>query len=357
MITRGQARSFSAFRLFLLAALMPSGLACVGVGKGDGSIHGGEDRMVEAQIRLPDAEQMIDDLDRMLTANGTIGVKSPDVWGQDRLAKFRSEYETQLSEWLKTGYKGDINASIRRSETEAHGLYVGTPLNNSSAHETTAGNQTSAANSSSKSTASPSASMPAPGNPPDRTTVALEPTVVLDEHSSYLNHLNQLRRINAGDDLTDRPGYGLYLVRIPVTLSPGAKSRRGKGAIITVSAKSLMTRDTLRNTLRNAVINETVNNLTQAVAARTHDQSEPATGSAAGMFALVSFADTEIIYGSTHVSLLSTEAERQLGRELTDEPYHRSARIAEWLRGELEASYHLLEEAATPARSGKRVAA
>ena len=122
MITRGQARSFSAFRLLLLAALMPSGLACVGVGQGDGSIHGGENRMVEAQIRLPDAEQMIDDLDRMLTANGTIGVKSPDVWGQDRLAKFRSEYETQLSEWLKTGYKGDINASIRRSETEAHAL-------------------------------------------------------------------------------------------------------------------------------------------------------------------------------------------------------------------------------------------
>ena len=111
MITRGQARSFSAFRLLLLAALMPSGLACLGVGQGDGSIHGGEDRMVEAQIRLPDAEQMIDDLDRMLTANGTIGVKSPDVWGQDRLAKFRSEYETQLSEWLKTGFKGDINAS------------------------------------------------------------------------------------------------------------------------------------------------------------------------------------------------------------------------------------------------------
>ena len=278
MITRGQARSFSAFRLLLLAALMPSGLACVGVGQGDGSIHGGEDRMVEAQIRLPDAEQMIDDLDRMLTANGTIGVKSPDVWGQDRLAKFRSEYETQLSEWLKTGYKGDINASIRRSETEAHGLYVGTTPNNSSAHETTAGNQTSAANSSSKSTASPSASTPAPDSSPDRTTVALEPTVVLDEHSNYLNHLNQLRRINAGDDLTDRPGYGLYLVRIPVTLSPGPRSRRGKGAIITVSAKSLMTRDTLRNTLRNTVINETVNNLTQAIVNPPTKDGEPTSG-------------------------------------------------------------------------------
>ncbi len=312
--------------------------------------------MVEAQVRLPDAEQMIDDLDRMLTANGTIGVKSPDVWGQDRLAKFRSEYETQLSEWLKTGYKGDINASIRRSETEAHTLYVGTTPNNSSAHETTAGNQTSAANSSSKSTASPSASMPAPGNLPDRTTVALEPTVVLDEHSSYLNHLNQLRRINAGDDLTDRPGYGLYLVRIPVTLSPGPRSRRGKGAIITVSAKSLMTRDTLRNTLRSTVINETVNNLTQAIGNPPTKDGEPTSGPGAGSFSLVSYADTEVFYGPRSIALLKNEAERLLARDLADEPHHRSARVADWLRGELEASYQLLEEAATPVRGGQHVA-
>ena len=40
---------------------------------------------------------MIDELDGILTANGTISVKSPDVWGQDRLAKFRSEYESQMA--------------------------------------------------------------------------------------------------------------------------------------------------------------------------------------------------------------------------------------------------------------------
>ena len=356
MIHRGHARFFSAFRLLLLAALLPSGLACVGVGKGDGSIHGGDGKMVEEQIRLPEAEQMIDDLDRLLTANGTIGVKSPDVWGQDRLAKFRSEYETQLSEWLKTGFKGDINASIKRSETESNRLAVGASLENTTASETTGSNQTSAANALSKLTATQSASAPAPSTSPDKTAVALEPTIVLDEHSNYLNHLNQLRRINAGDDLTDRPGYGLYLVRIPVTLSPGPRSRRGKGAIITVSAKSLMSKDTLRNTLRNTVINETVNNLTQAIGTAPSKDGEPNSGPGAGSFSLVSYADTEVFYGPQSISLLKNEAERLLAKDLADEPHHRSARVADWLRGELEASYQLLEEAATPVRAGQRVA-
>ena len=76
-------------------------------------------------IRLTDAEQMVDELDRILTAYGTISVKTPDVWGQDRLAKFRSEYEAQMAAWLKVGFKGDINASVRRAESESTLVQVG----------------------------------------------------------------------------------------------------------------------------------------------------------------------------------------------------------------------------------------
>ena len=72
------------------------------------------------------------------------------------------------------------------------------------------------------------ASLPAWSGPADKAPASLESTVVLDEQSNYLNHLNQLRRVNAGDDLADRPGYGLYLVRIPVTLVAGAQKPTGQ---------------------------------------------------------------------------------------------------------------------------------
>ena len=68
---------------------------------------------------------MIDELDRIMTVYGTISVKTPDVWGQDRLAKFRSEYESQMAV-LKAGFKPEINASIRRSETKATRVQIGT---------------------------------------------------------------------------------------------------------------------------------------------------------------------------------------------------------------------------------------
>ena len=65
----------------------------------------------------------------------------------------------------------------------------------------------------------------------------------------------------------------------------------------------------------------------------------------------MAYADTELYHGAANIVLLKGEAERQLANELGDEPHHRSARIAEWLRGELESSYHLFEQAATPLKT------
>ncbi len=110
-------------RAILLAAIVSPGSGCV-TGDTGKRLLGWKEKQ-DTPIRLTDAEQMIDELDRVMTTYGTISVKTPDVWGQDRLAKFRSEYELQMAEWLRHGFKSDINASVRRSEVEATQVQVG----------------------------------------------------------------------------------------------------------------------------------------------------------------------------------------------------------------------------------------
>ncbi len=354
MVSRFRARLGSICRGMLLGSLLGTSVACVTV-DAERTVALLE-KPAGAPIGLPDAEHMIDDLDRVMTATGTISVKTPDVWGQDRLAKFRSEYEAQMASWLKLNFKGDINAAVRHSESEATRVFLGgnadQNLPKGSTTSTTATFETNETNVLAKSQSALSGSLPGANGQPEKNGPALEPTVVLDEHSNYLNHLNQLRRINAGDDLTDRPGYGLYLIRIPVTLSPGPRSRSGKGAIITVSAKSVVSKHTVRNALRNAVINETVTGLTEAIVNRNGPDRDQNPEAGAGSFSLLSFADTELYHGAENIALLRSAVERQLASELGDEPHHRAARIADWLRTELVSHYHLFEVASRQAKTG-----
>jgi hypothetical protein len=117
MVARRLAGLSPVWRASLLAAVIASLPGCVGVGDAGSLLS--RNSKVDRPIPLPDAEQMIDDLDRIMTTYGTISVKTPDVWGQDRLSKFRSEYEEEMAEGLKQSFKGEINASVRRSESEA----------------------------------------------------------------------------------------------------------------------------------------------------------------------------------------------------------------------------------------------
>ena len=89
--------------------------------------------------------------------------------------------------------------------------------------------------------------------------------MLLDERSDFLNYLQELRRVNAGDDRSDMPGYSLYVVRMPVSILPGADTIKGRGAMVTVQAKHDLTGDVLANTFRNVVILDTAYQLMDVV--------------------------------------------------------------------------------------------
>ncbi len=91
--------------------------------------------------------------------------------------------------------------------------------------------------------------------------LGVEPTVYLDEKKRFLEALAQIRRINHGPDQNDSSGYGLYLVRLPVSITPGECTYQGYGAEIAVTAEHEFPPDFLQSAFRNLVINDLVDQL------------------------------------------------------------------------------------------------
>ena len=221
---------------------------------------------------------LIDHLDKCLYDNGQVVVKGPDVWGQNRMTVFRGEYEDQMKtqlgnfEIILSSYQRRADLAALTTAT-AVGASVGPQISNSRNVSTTTntapaipsatglvGPNGLVANANSLIGAMSPLLMPsdltalALGNKGAAQGLGIEPTVLLDERSRFLNHLHQLRRINTGDDKTDMPGYSLYLVRMPVSILPGDDSIKGKGAMVTVEAKHCLTPDILPTTFRNIVV-------------------------------------------------------------------------------------------------------
>ena len=249
-----------------------------------GRIRGGQDALAES-ISIKQLAGLIDGLDEDLYDYGKIVVKGPDVWGQNRMTPYRQEFEKQMKGQLDT-FELILNSYQRRSDAAA--LTSATTIaaaiqprvsnsRNVTTNTTTVTQPTISDPSSLVANANTLIGSASPLLSPSNLTalslsnagarqgIGLEPTIALDERARFINHLQQLRRINAGDDRTDLPGYGLYLVRIPVSILPDEESIRGKGATITVQAKLDLTPDLLANTFRNVVILDTAYQLMDLV--------------------------------------------------------------------------------------------
>ena len=228
-------------------------------------------RIVAGRTSVEELARMIDHLESHVEDYGSVVMKAPDVWGEERLTLHRFEFEQQLRAELGN-FRGTLNAQIARSDqaflasalavSSAIGPGGSAPTTNravgllSGSVETTNIVPTADGINRTSSSSSPFASVLADPRTSDGKSVALEPTLFLDQLSRYIYHLHELRRINEGDDLKDLPGYTLHLLRMPVSILPGKKTRQGFGAQLTVTATPQLGDELLPLTFKDWVQND-----------------------------------------------------------------------------------------------------
>lgn len=229
---------------------------------------------------VEDLAEKLDKLERALQYHGRVTAKAPDVWGQARLTQHRREFEEQMAAQLDA-FEPNLNAEISVSDQAFLSQAVALSAASQGQQVPDLTTVTSAT-----STFTPT---PATGPPPDPATnpgttttnvitrslpfaavarsgqanlpLSLEPEILLDQRKRFLDHLHEIRRVNEGDDTADAPGYSLNLVRIPISVIPGDKTRENYGAEVTVTAESHVTEELLPSTFRELVINDLIDQL------------------------------------------------------------------------------------------------
>lgn len=255
---------------------------CASCPADDGLFHWLKERVRDPFHRSPRLLTMtaladqIDKVEERLLDDGVIVVKQPDVWGQARMTSYRSEFEAAMKQEIGN-FKGILSAKSTASN--------GTSTTSSSSFNI------AALSSGAKPGEANAASLVAPANSAPAVTqtgffqpikdgvlksetiggslldgrLGLEPTVLLDEKKRFLDHLNEIRRVNLGDDISVAPGYGLYLFRLPVSIQPGERTLQGCGAQLWITVRPEFTNRFLPITIRNLIVAELVDHMAPIV--------------------------------------------------------------------------------------------
>jgi hypothetical protein len=247
--------------------------------------------------------RMLDDIEEDIRDDGFVVIKQPDIWGQARMTKYRVDFEAGMGKGVaKDGtseFKEVLSAVIGRADRAAlesatslgaaltplaragRGGAAAVPGSATNVTITNTPEQIATSRDALLSTAAGLLKDARSGDPLDESAkakaydmlqsaaslyvkgekspgIALEPTVVLDEKKRYFDHLNEIRRVNMGDDVADSAGYGLTLMRLPVSIQPGERTLKDHGAQLTVTLSHEFGPTFLPDTFRNLVINDLV---------------------------------------------------------------------------------------------------
>jgi hypothetical protein len=255
-------------------------------------------------LTVPELCKRLDCLTEDLRDDGLILLKQPDVYSQARMTRFRNDFDNQMSTDLGN-FHLVLAARISRldsattTSTTALGAALSAPGTTNVTPPDATGfiGKVSGANSPFQNTTSlfptngqisqtagPFGNLGlAPSNMSSAAANAatlglgVDPTVYLDEKKRFLEHLNQIRRINQGPDQNDSSGYALYLVRMPVSIQPGECTYQGHGADLSLNVEHEFPPDFLPTTFQNLVINDLVDQLGPYIyeAIRTNALNDP----------------------------------------------------------------------------------
>lgn len=200
--------------------------------------------------------EKIDDLEEHIEKYGSVVAKQPDIWGESRLTKYRQEFEDIMAE-EKDDFAVTINAAISRSD---QAFAASATALQAAVGDATPPDATGLVSTTDQVIQRNGARQGLLGFG-EKQAIALEPTLRLSQQSTYLNHLFELRRISDGDDTSDSPGYALNLLRIPVSVLPGKKTREGHAAEVTMTVTPIFGEEFLQQTLRDLIINDVADQL------------------------------------------------------------------------------------------------
>ena len=247
-------------------------------------------------VSVIDLSKRLDCISEKLRNDGLVAIKQPDVFSQARMTHFRTDFENMMHNDLtmfhlvlaarinrldaatttqSTNLSAALSAAGDRARSDGIGSadkYINRRGRSPSAAGDAVGRGGGAGTSSGfdpnknaftslgLDASNPAAAL-AMANSAAALSLGVEPTVYLDEKKRFLEHLNQIRRINHGPDQNDSSGYGLYLVRLPVSITPGECTYHGHGAELALTVKHEFPYDFLQTSFRNFVVNDLVDQL------------------------------------------------------------------------------------------------
>jgi hypothetical protein len=291
-----------ALTLALIAAQLGPLAAPTSSARADWPFHAAKEA---APPSITDIARQIDAIQSAILNQGTVVIKQPDIWSQERMTQFRKEFEDTMAAELGkftpklAGRLARSDFAALQSETALAGVLnpfgktdkgvlfqpeITSQESLNTQMKTTVGLITTNTDDDQPATVlpgMPSANAPAgsnftllnniveknEGKPITGSSLgfSLEPNVELDQRADYINHLHRIRRVGLGDDNADSAGYGIYLMRVPISVQPGDKTVKGHGAIVNLTMRHDFGPGFLASTYRNLVINDVVDKLSGPV--------------------------------------------------------------------------------------------